>query len=394
MKCLKVVVNNTSESKEAQELFSELGYRKDLCLNTLYPKLVVTSLYGCSDWYSTGADVGTHHDHKEITLLQLKDMVVLKRNSDSDATHIDSNNYGWFIASDQKCYRYQGGIWVYQPYVDFFDLKPINKSMKEYLTKMEDGSYKLVPSYMGDGDIEIPEGADLYVYFEEYNNTSFYKCDFDAIWQDDRWDYDMDDYKTYCKKEGKVLWSRNNNDYDELEKQTDIRFANGHNLDIFGAYHSFRQRVDGESDQNYREELLSFAKGYLSPNNESNINKEENKVKMKSVVHKYPIPFQEGFELNLPRGSQVVRIDTVDGFNFLWALHEVSDDPEIVTYKFVSSKTGGEIEHEKPLTFVGMYSIFIQMELLLYVFIEDIVDSNGNSIISEYDKNQSTCWRG
>lgn len=122
--------------------------------------------------------------------------------------------------------------------------------------------------------------------------------------------------------------------------------------------------------------------------------KEENKFKMKSVVHKYPIPFQEGFELNLPKGSQVVRIDTVDGFNFLWALHEVSDNPEIVTYKFVSSKTGGEIEHEKPLTFVGMYSIFIQMELLLYVFLEDIVDSNGNSIISEYDKTQSTCWRG
>lgn len=122
--------------------------------------------------------------------------------------------------------------------------------------------------------------------------------------------------------------------------------------------------------------------------------KEENKFKMKSVVHKYAIPFQEGFELNLPRGSQVVRIDTIDGFNFLWALHEVSDNPEIVTYKFVSSKTGGEIEHEKPLTFVGMYSIFIQMELLLYVFLEDIVDSSGDSIISEYDKTQSTCWRG
>lgn len=127
---------------------------------------------------------------------------------------------------------------------------------------------------------------------------------------------------------------------------------------------------------------------------EDNTVKEENKFKMKSVVHKYPIPFQEGFELNLPRGSQVVRIDTVDGFNFLWALHEVSDNPEIVTYKFVSSKTGGEIEHEKPLTFVGMYSIFIQMELLLYVFLEDIVDSSGKSIISEYDKTQSTCWRG
>ncbi len=205
---------------------------------------------------------------------------------------------------------------------------------------------------------------------------------------------DMDVYKPYCKKEGKILWSRNHNDYDDLDRQTDINFATGHNLDIFGAYHSFRQRFDSESDQNYREELLSFIKNYWSSIHESNTNKED-KVKMKSVVHKYPIPFQEGFELNLPKGSKVVRIDTVDGFAFLWALHEViTDDTEIVTYKFASSKTGGVIEHEKPLTFVGTYAIFVQMELMLYVFLEDIIDTKGNSIVSEHDVNQSTCWRG
>ena len=33
---------------------------------------------------------------------------------------------------------------------------------------------------------------------------------------------------------------------------------------------------------------------------------------MKSVVYKYLIPFTEGFTLNLPLGSKVVRLDLVN----------------------------------------------------------------------------------
>ena len=40
----------------------------------------------------------------------------------------------------------------------------------------------------------------------------------------------------------------------------------------------------------------------------------------KSVVYKYLIPFQEGFELTLPKGSQIVRIDNDQGNPYLWAL--------------------------------------------------------------------------
>ena len=61
-----------------------------------------------------------------------------------------------------------------------------------------------------DGDwSEIPEGADKYVYFDEYDNANFYKGDFDAVWQDNGyWDHDMDNYKSYCKKFSVVLWQR------------------------------------------------------------------------------------------------------------------------------------------------------------------------------------------
>lgn len=47
--------------------------------------------------------------------------------------------------------------------------------MKEYLTKMKDGSYKLIPLKMGDDDIEIPEGATAARLCED---VEFYKNDF------------------------------------------------------------------------------------------------------------------------------------------------------------------------------------------------------------------------
>ena len=47
--------------------------------------------------------------------------------------------------------------------------------MKEYLTKMKDGSYKLIPSKMGNDDIEIPEGATAARLCDD---VEFYKNDF------------------------------------------------------------------------------------------------------------------------------------------------------------------------------------------------------------------------
>lgn len=83
---------------------------------------------------------------------------------------------------------------------------------KEYLIP-DNGGYRVAVQDAGlpiaEDWIEIPEGADKYIRFEEYNNANFYKVNFDAVWQDDGyWDYDMDDYKTYCKKFGVVLWQR------------------------------------------------------------------------------------------------------------------------------------------------------------------------------------------
>ncbi len=114
---------------------------------------------------------------------------------------------------------------------------------------------------------------------------------------------------------------------------------------------------------------------------------------MESVVYKYLIPFQEGFELNLPKGSQIVRIDNDQGNPYIWALTPVHET-EIVTFKFQSSKTGGILSHTKPLHFVGTISIFVQMELMLYVFLEDVINSDNNSVLSEYLSSVNNCWKG
>lgn len=112
---------------------------------------------------------------------------------------------------------------------------------------------------------------------------------------------------------------------------------------------------------------------------------------MKSVVYKYLISFQEGFTLNLPVGSKVVRIDCDQGVPYLWALVPL-EETKIVKYHFKCSKTGGVIEHENDLVFLDTYSIFIQMELLLYVFLEKITTEDDLEL-SDAITYVNNCWR-
>ena len=82
--------------------------------------------------------------------------------------------------------------------------------MKEYLEKQANG-YVLVKDTCKRSEdwIEVPDGAEMYVYFNELDNHYFYKDGFSAIWQDDGyWDNDMSDYIKYCKKDGTILWQR------------------------------------------------------------------------------------------------------------------------------------------------------------------------------------------
>ena len=112
---------------------------------------------------------------------------------------------------------------------------------------------------------------------------------------------------------------------------------------------------------------------------------------MKSVVYKYLMPFTEGFTLNLPIGSKVIRIDTDQGNPYLWALVPL-DEKEVVKYHFQSSKTGGVMTHEEQLVFIDTYAIFIQMELMLYVFLEKVTTED-DLVLSNAIDYVNNCWR-
>ena len=71
MQNLKIKVNNEAESKEAQELFFELGFRKGACSKGYFPFLIVAQ-----DGYSSRCDdLTAFRHHKEITLPELRAMV-------------------------------------------------------------------------------------------------------------------------------------------------------------------------------------------------------------------------------------------------------------------------------------------------------------------------------
>lgn len=182
MENLKIRVNGEAESKEAQELFFELGYKWFSGGNQVqHLKHSCSSSFGYLVAWSTGCFTDViqcgcgNEDAKEITIQKLRDLVVLKRNSIDDATHEDKNDPEFkYRLIDNHWYVITEGNPVWRK--DSIDLneaplfiKPIEKLMKEYLRKNSNGTYSYIgtvrPEHVSDFMIEIPEGANY-----AYNN--------------------------------------------------------------------------------------------------------------------------------------------------------------------------------------------------------------------------------
>lgn len=99
----KIKVKDEAESKEAQELFVQLGYElfksKRIGVvatednGTVYPDVI-------GNWDA--------YEGEELTLPQLRDLVVLKRNDVKDATHRDKRDESIYLTSDKVIYYWQG----------------------------------------------------------------------------------------------------------------------------------------------------------------------------------------------------------------------------------------------------------------------------------------------
>lgn len=103
----KIKVNDEAESKEAQELFFELGYSW-LCCGKYYNRIGnYTFITAYPDEMLLRMGWGGDTD-KELTIPQLRDLVVLKRNDVKDATHRDKRDESIYLTSDKVIYYWQG----------------------------------------------------------------------------------------------------------------------------------------------------------------------------------------------------------------------------------------------------------------------------------------------
>lgn len=174
----KIRVANKGDIKEAQELFFELGYKwacgekQNPAINEC-PTIIRSHDSGCMTWSISSEPL--YGDHKEITIPELRDLVVLKRNDRNDRTHTDQDNWSWFISSNGTGYVFGAGNanglhqWD-ESSLNMVDLKPIEKTMKEYLRKNNDGEYILEVTNEREAQephakhwIEVPKGCDYLI---------------------------------------------------------------------------------------------------------------------------------------------------------------------------------------------------------------------------------------
>ncbi|MCG6640924.1 hypothetical protein [Acinetobacter baumannii] len=110
----KIKVKDEAESKEAQELFFELGFRWEWTQDKEVLRESTPYLF------TLGVNIGyglslTKFDEcvgKELTLPQLRDLVVLKRNDKTDGNYKHRDGSIYYITSDNEFYLFDGRAWL------------------------------------------------------------------------------------------------------------------------------------------------------------------------------------------------------------------------------------------------------------------------------------------
>ncbi|WPP92868.1 hypothetical protein SOI80_04385 [Acinetobacter pittii] len=95
-------IKDEAESKEAQELFVQLGFEKTGFSCNGYPCYLATWECGFSDCDLDSLNV--NRERKELTLPQLRDLVVLKRNDVKDANVEDGTGFPLYLSSTNELY--------------------------------------------------------------------------------------------------------------------------------------------------------------------------------------------------------------------------------------------------------------------------------------------------
>lgn len=229
MENLKIKVNNEAESKEAQSLGEQLGYVRPsgymsharmkkggyVCLGFDYEgehEDIILFIAGFEE-----ENLKDIKHYKEITLPELRDRVILKRNCVDDATHYCKTvqEDKGYLSSDNLEYfwSYKHSEWQLANIHTSFSLqglKPIKKEkeMKEYLNPLKDGGYELSNNALCEDSIEVPEGADSYIRRHQERKPHFRKsiegknflfCS-DGVWRES-WRYPHEIAETLWKRD-------------------------------------------------------------------------------------------------------------------------------------------------------------------------------------------------
>ena len=87
------------------------------------------------------------------------------------------------------------------------------------------------------------------------------------------------------------------------------------------------------------------------------------------AIYKYRLPFMEKAVVDMPQDAEIIRIDGLDGALWIWAI--IDTEAEIEAREFFLFKTGAEMPDDIldfEYQYLGCGAIFIQMELMMYVF--------------------------
>tara|TARA_R110000782_G_scaffold241474_1_gene327936 strand:- start:673 stop:999 length:327 start_codon:yes stop_codon:yes gene_type:complete len=84
------------------------------------------------------------------------------------------------------------------------------------------------------------------------------------------------------------------------------------------------------------------------------------------IIFKYQMPVLESFEMQLPEGAEIIRMEDQEGLFWLWAV--VNTEAPLETRSFKVFKTGAKMPDGVDLKYIGFCAVFVQMELGLYIF--------------------------
>lgn len=128
----KIKVTTEAESKEVCALLEQLGISEGDFNGFHVPCIIATLGNKYSDYAAN--TLNSRKPRQELSIPQLRDLVVLHRNDVSDATHTDQDNWQWFISSSGIGYVFGCGNSQNLPRwdessLDMVDLIPIEKQI-------------------------------------------------------------------------------------------------------------------------------------------------------------------------------------------------------------------------------------------------------------------------